>query len=325
MNRSLQGIYAPYIREYIALKKSLGFKYETESTILALFDRFTIIRKEKNICPDRELAEAWRDLNPNESESYKYHRCVCFNQLCSYLSNLGIDAFIMQLPPFKSNFTPYIFSAAEINRLFSACDMLRSQRKTMNSAIMTFPALFRLLYATGLRIGEALSLKQDDVNMDDRYVIVRDSKNGKERMIPISTSLSDVLQQYSLHKKRLPLTGEASTNFFITLAGQGCGIDHVRKWFLKLLSAASITRSDTGPRVHDLRHTFSVHALAMMAESGVDLYCALPILSAYLGHQSLEATNVYVRLTAAMYPSLLNEVDLICLNVFPKLSNHATY
>lgn len=92
-----------------------------------------------------------------------------------------------------------------------------------------------------------------------------------------------------------------------------------------MLRAAGIAKNDTGPRLHDLRHTFSVHALAGMAESGIDLYCSLPILSTYLGHQSLEATNAYVRLTAEMYPGLLKDVDFICLNVFPKTSNYAAY
>lgn len=63
----------------------------------------------------------------------------------------------------------------------------------------------------------------------------------------------------------------------------------------------------------------------MMAEAGSDLYYSLPVLSTYLGHQSLEATNAYVRLTAEMYPGLLKDVDLICLNVFPKTEIYAAY
>ena len=74
--------------------------------------------------------------------------------------------------------------------------------------------------------------------------------------------------------------------------------------------------------MHDLRHTFAVTALAVMAEAGIDLYASLPILSAYLGHQSLDATNYYVRLTANMYPSLIKDVDMIYLDVFPKFRNY---
>jgi integrase len=195
----------------------------------------------------------------------------------------------------------------------------------MDSAIIILPALIRLLYATGLRISEALSLKEKDVNTDDHYLVVRDSKNGQERMIPISLSLSAVLHEYHRHKRRLPLSGSISSNFFVTLAGGKCNSDHVRKWFKKVLWDADVSKSATGMRLHDLRHTFSIQALAMMAESGIDLYCSLPVLSTYLGHQSLEATNAYVRLTSAMFPGLLKDVDFICLNVFPKTNHYATY
>ena len=57
-----------------------------------------------------------------------------------------------------------------------------------------------------------------------------------------------------------------------------------------------------------------------MAEQGLDLYYCLPLLSKYLGHKSLAATDPYVRLTAEMYPRLLDEVNRICAFVFPQLS-----
>ncbi|MEO5602580.1 MAG: tyrosine-type recombinase/integrase [Cyclobacteriaceae bacterium] len=195
----------------------------------------------------------------------------------------------------------------------------------MDTAIIILPALIRLLYATGLRISEALALKDRDLNLTDNYLIVRDSKNGKERLIPISSSLSEVLSEYVRYKKLLPLSEPASDHLFITLSGSSCNTDHVRKWFKKILGIAGISLHDQGPRLHDLRHTFSVHSLAMMAEAGIDLYCSLPTLSTYLGHQSLEATNAYVRLTGEMYPGLLKDVDLICLNVFPNTEYYAAY
>ena len=167
-----------------------------------------------------------------------------------------------------------------------------------------------------------MSLRNKDVNLDDSYLVIRDSKNGKERMIPISDSLSEVCKKYQKHRDLLPFSLSENSRFFVSLNGKICGCDIVYRWFQKVLRKAGIPRDDHGPRLHDLRHTFSVHALAMMAETGVDLYCSLPILSTYLGHQSLEATNSYVRLTAEMYPGLLKDVDMICLNVFPNTDTY---
>lgn len=187
----------------------------------------------------------------------------------------------------------------------------------MNSIIIILPALIRLLYGTGLRISEALSLRNKDVHLDDNYLVVRDCKNGKKRMIPISDSLSEVCKEYLKYRCLLPFSLSANDYFFVSLAGSVCKRDAVHDWFQKILWKAGIPHNDHGPRLHDLRHTFSVHSLAMMAESGIDLYCSLPILSTYLGHQSLESTNHYVRLTSEMYPGLLKDVDMVCLNVFP--------
>lgn len=270
------------------------------------------------------MADGWNQRKPNESDSYRYHRAVCLNQLSSFLCKTGIHSYIPQLPPCKSSFTPHIFSQDEITAIFKACDELRAQKKVMNSIIIILPALFRLLYGTGLRISEALSLRNKDVHLDENYLVVRDCKNGKEHMIPISNSLSGVCKEYLKYRNLLPFSLSEDDCFFVSLAGKFCRRDAVHSWFQKILWNASISRNDHGPRLHDLRHTFSVHSLAMMVESGIDLYCALPILSSYLGHQSLESTNSYVRLTSEIYPGLLKDVNMICLNVFPTIGTYET-
>jgi site-specific recombinase XerD len=182
-----------------------------------------------------------------------------------------------------------------------------------------------MLYATGIRINEALSLQDEDVNLENNYLVIRDSKNGKERLISISESLSSVCKEYVKYRDRMPIQ-RTNTNFFISLNGSKCKSGVVYEWFRKILSGAGISYKGghQGPRIHDLRHTFAVHSLAAMAENGIDLYCALPYLSTYLGHQSIRATNGYVRLTAEMYPDLLKDVDRVCLNVFPKIEFHET-
>jgi integrase len=182
------------------------------------------------------------------------------------------------------------------------------------------PALIRMLYCTGIRIGEAIALRDGDVHLDEGYLLVRDSKNGKQRIIPISESLVYVCREYLGYRNLFPSGITRSGYFFIKTNGRKCG-QAVRVWFKKCLDRAGIPNF---ARLHDLRHTFAVTSLAHMAESGIDLYASLPILSSYLGHQSIGATNHYVRLTANMYPDLINDMDTICLDVFPKFKNYET-
>jgi len=74
-----------------------------------------------------------------------------------------------------------------------------------------------------------------------------------------------------------------------------------------------------------MRHTFSVHSLAIMANEGLDLYHSMPLLSAYLGHRSLTATEGYVRLTAEMYPEITERTNALTINTFPTLNLKTGY
>ncbi len=326
-NNHFTGKYAPYIKDFIALKRGLGFKYDSESAIYSVFDRFTIQRGEKAVGITRELAAEWCKKNRNESDSYRKHRVICLCQLSSYLCQLGIRSYIPQIPVFRSTFTPYIFSKKEVAALFNATDQLLAKRRSMKTILFSIPVLLRFLYATGVRISEALALKNKDINLNDHYFILRDSKNRKERMIPISQSLASVCMEYVANRNNLPIDQPGNEYFFISANGSIIKRDAVYRNFRKILKSAGINYlgEHRGPRVHDLRHTFSVHSLVMMAESGMDMYCSLPILSTYLGHQSLHSTNSYVRLTAELYPELLKDVDAICLNVFPIIECYESY
>lgn len=79
--------------------------------------------------------------------------------------------------------------------IFAVCDKF-PLNTDMRSTVAVLPALIRFLYGTGVRINEALAHKAKDVNLEDNTCIVRESKNGKERMIALSASLSDVCRQY---------------------------------------------------------------------------------------------------------------------------------
>lgn len=250
------------------------------------------------------------------SLSYNFHRAVLLNQLATFLNEQGLHSYVMRLPLCKTDFTPHIYSQDELRRLFNAADNFRV-KKGLRQIMFAMPALLRLLYATGLRGGEALAL----VNLDDQFIIVRDSKNAQKRVIPFSDSLAIVLRQYVSYRNQLPVIKD--NHFFIAPDGRRIKHDCFSNWFGRLLSVAGIAKG-RGVTPHALRHSFSVHSLAMMAEQGTDVYCSLPILSTYLGHKAIESTNHYVRLVAAMYPGLLKDVDRMCINVFPNTPGYET-
>jgi hypothetical protein len=138
MLNQFKSIYASYIKDLIDSRKSLGFKYKTETVILKGFDRFVTARCESAVSITKELCEAWKQCKPNESESYKVHRCTCLNQLSSFLCKLGIPSYIMALPRIKSQFTPYVFSHDQMNAMFNACDASRNKKKEWTPLFLLF-------------------------------------------------------------------------------------------------------------------------------------------------------------------------------------------
>lgn len=319
-----RGIYASYLMQYINFKRSLGYKFRAEYIYL-LFDRFTINEQVVDVGLTKELADKWGQMRPNETSQTRYHRVGLVCQFSVFLKGLGITSYIPKLPKKQCTFTPYIFSEAEIKLFFASCDRIQTGCRQFDTCISIVPALFRLLYGTGIRLCEALSLRNKDINLEDDYLIVKTGKNGKDRIIPLSESLSNVCKEYKEYRNR-HLESSDNDCFFLTHIGKPCPRKTAYNWFRRILLDAGISHGGRGhgPRIHDLRHTFSVHSFATTAKAGLDLYYSLPILSTYLGHQSLEATEKYVRLTSGMYPDLLHDVNGICKYVFPEIKCHET-
>lgn len=320
-------IYAPYFKQFIATKQNLGYvTLQTEWAFLE-FDKFFMANPVAEIGITREQVGHWRSTRINDSPATIYLKYSILSQFCKFLCKIGYNSFIPRLPlsPSKNSFTPYIFSNQQMATIFSSCDNLRMYDRHMTSIQFIIPAIIRLLYGTGLRISEALFLKNRDVDLERRTIHLKKSKNGEERLTPLSDTLAEVLKQYLHYRDRMPLPHirEGNCFFFMSPNGSECCSGSVYQWFRKVLSESGIPHQGNhkGPRVHDLRHTFAVHSLVKMAQAGMDLYYSLPLLSTFLGHKSLRATDHYVRLTAEMYPDLLKVQSGIGTYVFPKSYN----
>ena len=321
---SFWSIYAPYINDFISLKRSLGYKYEQEERLLYRFDRFILDHGHTSVILTKELSDKWADGHHNEAGLTIYCKVKVVKQLAEYLLDQGIKTYVPQLPKYPGwTFIPYIYSYEEINAIFRACDSLRMKCRNVDSCILIMPCLLRLLYGTGIRISEALSLQNKDVNISGKYLTLIDTKNGKDRLVPISDSLTAVCKDYLTHRDKLPVNGLKRQNgpFLVSLNGGVCQHTAVHRWFRKVLGMAGIpfTGNRKGPRIHDIRHTFACHSFLKLSDEGVNLYCSWPYLSTYLGHQSLESTEQYIRLTSQMYPELLRDTDGLYIDILPDI------
>jgi integrase len=203
-------------------------------------------------------------------------------------------------------FSPRILTHAEMHRIMAAVDALPpSPRSPLRHLIL--PEVFRLLYGCGFRLGEVLTLKNEDVDLQQGVITVRQGKFGKDRLVPPSIDMVERLRRYDDQLKKRALASRAPGAYFFPSTGQapwhGSTIYHLFRTVL-LQSGIAHGGRGKGPRIHDLRHTFAVHRLLRWYEEGADLNAKMPFLVAYLGHKDFTGTQKYLHLTAELFPNL---------------------
>ena len=316
-------VLAPHMRHLLDIKASAGLSVLRTKWILKEIDDFANAEHLEDAHITESFFKRWRATRTADCERTLYTKYSVWSQLTTLMCRCGCACFIPRMPKQpKLDFTPYIFTTEQIAAIFSAADEYRLYDIRMGTALIAMPALFRLLYSTGMRISEALSISNKDIHVDEGYIHLRKTKNGSERIVPLCDSMKSVLVSYMEHRDNMPVRGIADDDGLLFVKSDGtpiranCVYQHLRK----LLGKCGIPYQGNhhGPRVHDLRHTYAVHALVQMAHDGMDLYTGLPILSASLGHHSIIATEQYVRLTRAMYPELEEQCSDINAFVFPK-------
>lgn len=305
--------------QFIQMKRSLGFGYIDEANQLKRFSQFTLKFTIKNYSLTKELADAWTEKRPNERDRTMARRIIVLRQFALFLSNLGYDEYIPACRA-KINrhlYVPYIFTPEQLRCFFAECENIKSY--PLSNQHLVYPAVYRLLYGCGLRISEALALKKKNVDLEQGIVTIRASKFDKDRLIPMSSSLTRYLKDYSL---KIHILSTPEDFFFMKRDKTAFSSDIVYGNFRKILWKIGISHGGRGrgPRLHDFRHTFAVYSLNQMVRQGMDLYCALPILSTYLGHASVAATEGYVKLTGETYPGILDTVSRVCAYVFPEVN-----
>jgi integrase len=193
--------------------------------------------------------------------------------------------------------TPYIFSDLEITQLMATAARLRSKAGLRS---LTYVTLIGLLASTGLRPGEALELDMSDVDFDKGILLIRETKFGKSRFVPVTDSTRAALERYAQLRQKLcqPTWTES---FLVSENGKRLEGSTARKTFAGLSRSIGVRtpvagkRVGRGPRQQDLRHTFATRKLIEWYRAGLDVTRMIPTLSTYLGHGSVHATYWYIQ------------------------------
>lgn len=290
---------------YMKIVQANGCKGTSISAVLRLFVRSVGGHRELTSISPLEVRAFLDGNRPLSRYWHRKHSALLgffrFALARSLVSGIPLPTNTPRCP---QTFRPYVYTDSDIARLINAVDGLHStliKPRTLRTLVL-------LLYGTGLRLSEALHLCLADVDLEQNLLTIRDTKFYKTRWVPTGTHLTQILHDYIKTVHTSPGTA-LDAPLLVRRDGGQLSASGVRRAFARLRSKANVRRTDGAlyqPRLHDMRATFAVHRLTTWYQQGADVQRLLPMLSTYLGHASIAATQVYLPMT----PELLMEASI---------------
>jgi integrase len=285
------------VADYLTIRRALGFKLVEHQRLLGDFAGFLEQAGASTITT--ELSVAWA-ARCRGTEGWKAARLSVIRGFAGYMRSLDPAT---EIPPTgiliarKHYATPYLYCDQEVGRLLAEAAALRPPLRAA-----TYYTLLGLLAVSGMRIGEALRLDRDDVDLDAGVLTIHLTKFGKSRQLPLHPTTTAALARYDRRRDELCPKPNAPSFFISTRANRldKSGVQYVFR-VLRRRAGIELPRGSPQPRLHDLRHAFAVQTLLDWHRAGVDVQARMQWLSTYLGHA--EPSDTYRYLTAA--PELL--------------------
>ncbi len=284
------------LNKYLKIRRSLGYNLSTAERVLKQFVLFMENNNEPYITADLFLQ--WKKNYGNASNSTWARRLGMVRLFASWLHSLDNCHEILPqylIPHSIKRKQPYIYTDDQICSIIDAASQLQSRNGFRE---ITYPAFFGLVAVTGLRISEAISLNDKDVDLQNGIVTVHYGKNGNNRILPITDCTKEYLTEYC--RKRNRLLGHIPEPFFISdrcIRLTDCAVRNnfaVIGRMIGLRKRQHFHRHGVGPRIHDLRHTFAVKVMKNWYKENKIIDQEMLKLVTYLGHTKVANTYWYI-------------------------------
>ena len=278
------------LADYLAMRRALGFKLEREGTLLPGFVDYVVECGGSTVTTT--AAVAWATQPHDSHPAWWTHRLSMVRGFAKYLQTLNPKTEVPALdllPHRRPRQAPYVYSTAEIEALQAAAQTLRHPLRAT-----TYVTLIGLLAVTGIRVGEAIALDDDDLDHRRAVLVIRTGKFRKPREVPVHRSTVRALARYMDERDRR-VRRRKTPSLLVSSVGKRLIYQNVHDTFLRLVYAAGLAdRRPRRPRIHDLRHTFAIQAVLAWYRAGDDVEAKMPLLSTYLGHVGPSATYWYL-------------------------------
>jgi integrase/recombinase XerD len=286
------------IDAYLARQRSLGMRFKSAGHLLHHFGRAIGDRQIREVTSESIIDYLNGDRAPTTTWALKYRVLSGLYRFAISRGYVDCSPLPAALPNLLPQQSPYVYSTAELRRLLEATAVLRTGYSRHVPAM--YRTIILLLYGTGMRIGEALRLTLQDVDLVEEVITIHCTKFFKTRLIPIGPKLSGELAAHIERRGLLPMPLGKAAPLFASRGIRGWTYQSVVTMFQHVRRAADIERpigEARPPRLHDLRHTAAVHRVVAWYRSGQDVQRLLPQLATFLGHSDIRSTQRYLQMT----------------------------
>lgn len=317
-------IYAKQLSQYYNLRCSILSESakKHELCYLRRFDNYikSRITAQGNLTED--FINSWIGTLSGKSSSVE-NEVIVIRQFLNYIQLSGENVFMPVIPKVHEDYIPYIFNDHEIAVIFQSADnVIQKYPKADPYLVIEFPVILRLLYSCGLRIGETVKLTINDVDIDKGTLRLVDTKGDKQRLVPMSSIMTDILMKYCMV---MGLLGKSNQWLFPSAKSNSHISDKaIKRRFEVILKANDIVlenrkKYQRGPCLHCLRHVFAFKSFAKAEHEGKLLNDAVPYLSLYLGHDSLSETEKYLKFSNEMFPESIDAFGSFMCGLLPEV------
>lgn len=299
------------IKQYQAYRVSLGGKFRTGSFILKAFSN--------TIGDETEISDisSTQCINYLNIKGYVSGRITAY-WFCIHSELKGLFEWCHQrdllsaiplpkiLPRKPEAFIPFIYTKEQLVRIFDCALHYRKRFNIFYPEVIQ--CMLRTMYFLGLRPSEAVHLTLSDIHLDgENYAIIQESKFYKSRIVPFNAKVATMFESF-LHWRHLTgLPEDDERPLFLDKKGNAMKLSGIQGAFRLICDMADVRRDTTfshsDVRLQDLRHTFATHRMLAWYRQGKNVQNMLPLLSAYLGHEHLDSTAVYI----SFIPELMAE------------------
>lgn len=316
MSYNRKSILAQELTDYVKFRRDGGVKLEKE-TYFDQFDAHLVDSGYDSKILSRDIVMSFCQLKEGEKITNQSQRTTAVRGFLNYLVNVRkYEGTFNNIPSVSykgfEQYVPYIFSEEQIEKILNEAHNYETHTPNVLPNIRNaIPAILETLYCTGMRLGEVISLKVEDVDLDQGIIYIREAKNYNKRLVTISDSLKEELSRYCEESEKCELSG---IYFFDAGLPRNDGkIERhcVYSYFREILKKAGIEHKGKGigPRLHDLRHTFCCHSLKKLSRMDGDINAYVVYLCTYLGHKSLRETQKYIWLTPDLFKDTLDRME----------------